>query len=73
MKYGIVILVVLGIGCGCLAYRLGVYNCRKSVAEEKTEVQTMVEQRNQRIEEKVLSIPSNDNLNWLLVNWKRAD
>lgn len=73
MKNAIIILVILCCLCFCLAYRLGVSNCRTSVAETTTretkEYQTKVE----RITKSVMRVPADDNLRWLLTNYKRAD
>ena len=71
MKYAIIVLVILGVGCGLLAYRLGVSNCRESVASAEIQAKSLVDKNNERIKEKVLSIPSDDNLQWLLNHYQR--
>ena len=73
MKYAIIVLVILGACCGFLAYRLGVSNCRESIASAEIQAKSLVDKNNNEIRERVLSIPSDDNLKWLLANWKRAN
>jgi hypothetical protein len=69
----IVVLVCMLAGGGVMAFRLGVSNCRKTVAEEANKVQQMVQESDRNIREKVLSASHADNLRWLLSEFKRAD
>lgn len=71
MKYAIIVLVILGVCCGLLAYRLGFSNCRESVASAEIQTKSLVDKNNNEIREKVLSIPSDDNLQWLLNHYQR--
>lgn len=76
MNNGIIkIAFVVGLigGLGYLAYRLGVSNCRESVATESSKVQQMVQETDRTIRETVLSASHSDNLRWLCENYKRAD
>lgn len=76
MKNGIlavVVLVCMLIGFGLMAFRLGVSNCRETVAEETNRVQQMVQESSGTIREKVLSASHADNLQWLLSEYRRAD
>lgn len=76
MKNGIlavVVLVCMLIGFGLMAFRLGVSNCRETVAEETNRVQQMVQESSGTIREKVLSASHSDNLRWLLSEYRRAD
>lgn len=76
MRNGILAIVVLAymlLGCGFMAFRLGVSNCRKTVAEETNKVQQMVQESDRNIREKVLSDSHSNNLRWLLSEFKRAD
>lgn len=69
----IIILVGLFGSCGYMAYRLGVSNCRESVANERNEVQQVVQESDRNIREKVLSATHSANLAWLVNNYKRAN
>lgn len=76
MKNGILAIIVLGgLFCGCyyLAFRLGMSNCRESVATETNKVQQMVQESDRNITEKVLSDSHANNLRWMYENYKRAD
>ena len=76
MKNGvlaIIVLVCMLVGGGFMAFRLGVSNCRKTVAEEANKVQQMVQESSGTIREKVLSASHADNLQWLLSEFRRAD
>jgi hypothetical protein len=76
MKNGIlavVVLVCMLIGFGLMAFRLGVSNCRETVAEETNRVQQMVQESSGAIKQKVLSASHSDNLDWLCRHWRRAD
>lgn len=76
MSNGIVKIVFLvGIigACGYLAYRLGVSNCREDIANERNEIQQVVQESDRNITEKVLSDSHANNLRWLLSSFKRAD
>lgn len=72
-KYAIVILVVLFGCCVYLAFRLGVSDCRESIASEANKIQQMVQESSGAIREKVLSASHADNLQWLLSEFRRAD
>lgn len=69
----IIILVGLFGSCGYMAYRLGVSNCRESVANEANKVQQVVQESDRNIREKVLSATHSANLTFLLSEFKRAD
>ena len=69
----IVILVGLCGACWYMAYRLGVSNCREDIATETNKVQQMVQESDRNITEKVLGATHNDNLQWLVNNYKRAN
>ncbi len=73
MKYAILILVFLCCLCGCLAYRLGYSDCRTDTAG--MEIQTMQNEikTDKEIVQRVMSIPDDANLNWLLSTYRRAD
>lgn len=72
-KYvGIVLVIVCGV-CLYMAYRLGVSDCRIDNAEKHIEIQQVVTKRNQQIQERVLSVDSDVNRQWLHDNWTRAD
>lgn len=73
MKNAIIILVILCCLCFCLAYRLGVSNCRTSVAETTTRETKEYQAKVERITKSVMRVPADDNLRWLLTNYKRAD
>lgn len=76
MSNGIVKIVFLvGIigACGYLAYRLGISNCREDIANERNEIQQVVQESDRNITEKVLGIGHRANLDWLLSEHKRAD
>lgn len=72
-KYAIIVLVVLFGCCVYLAFRLGVSDCRESVAAEANKIQQMVQESSGAIREKVLSASHADNLRWLVNNYKRAN
>lgn len=69
----IAILVGLCGACWYMAYRLGVSNCREDIATETNKVQQMVQESDRNITEKVLGATHNDNLQWLVNNYKRAN
>lgn len=69
----IVFLVGLVGACGYLAYRLGVSNCREDIANEKNEIQQMVQESDRNITEKVLGTNHLANLAFLCEHYKRAD
>ena len=69
----IAFVVVLIGSLGYLAYRLGVSNCRESVATESSKVQQMVQETDRTIRENVLSASHSVNLAFLLSEYKRAD
>lgn len=69
----IVFLVGLIGSCGYLAYRLGVSNCREDIANERNEIQQVVQESDRNITEKVLGISHRSNLDWLVNNYKRAN
>ncbi len=73
MKYAILILVFLCCLCGYLAYRLGYSNCRTDTAD--TEIQTMQTEikTDKEIVQRIMSVPDDANLNWLLSTYRRAD
>jgi hypothetical protein len=69
----IAVLVGLCGACWYMAYRLGVSNCRESVATETNKVQQMVQESDRNITEKVLGATHSANLDWLLSEFRRAD
>lgn len=76
MSNGIVKIVFLvGIigACGYLAYRLGISNCREDIANERNEIQQVVQESDRTITEKVLGTSHRANLDWLCEHHKRAD
>lgn len=70
---GAIFLVIMLGGFGLVAYRLGVSNCRESVATEAEKVQQVVQESDRNIRRKVLSTAHSSNLVWLLSSHKRAD
>lgn len=73
MKYAILILVILCGLCGCLAYRLGLSDCRADRAEVQLKVQQVAQRNDREIQQMVMSIPDDTQLEWLLSNYRRAD
>jgi hypothetical protein len=69
----IVFLVGLIGSCGYLAYRLGISNCREDVANERNEIQQVVQESDRVITEKVLGASHLANLTFLCENYRRAD
>lgn len=69
----IIVLVGLFGAFGYLAYRLGISNCRESVATETIKVQQVVQESDRIITERVLSDSHINNLRWLCENYKRGD
>ena len=70
---GAIFLVIMLGGFGFVVYRLGVSNCRESVATEAEKIQQVVQESDRNIRRKVLGITHSDNLNWLLSTHRRAD
>lgn len=73
MKYAILILVICGCMCGCLAYRLGRSDCRANRAEIQLENNKKTITNDREIQQMVMSISDSDNLLWLLNEWKRGE
>lgn len=69
----IVFLVGLIGACGFLAYRLGISNCREDIANERNEIQQVVQEYDRNITEKVLGAGHLANLTFLCETYKRAD
>lgn len=69
----IIVLVCMLIGGGFMAFRLGVSNCRETVAEEANKVQQMVQESDRNITEKVLGAGHLANLTFLCETYRRAD
>ena len=73
MKYEILVLGILCSLCGYLAFRLGYSACRVDTAEVQIKNTQMAIKSDREIHQRVMSIPDNDNLMFLLSEWKRAD
>ncbi len=73
MKYAIIIMVILGVGCGYLSYRLGGSDCRKNTAEATNQEIATNKTIETQIEVRIMGTADADNLDWLLREYRRAD
>jgi len=73
MKYAVVFLCVLGIGCMYLAYRLGYSNCRTDAADVEIQTVQNTIKTDTAIVQRVMSVSDLDNLDWLCGHHLRAD
>jgi hypothetical protein len=77
MKNGYVGIFVIGLVLLAvshyLAYRLGISNHRTETAEAAVAQVAAVRKTDQEITQRVMATADDDNLDWLLQNWLRAD
>lgn len=73
MKYAIILGIVMAVGGGYLAYRLGISDCRTDNATAAVEQVRTVSRLDAEIVRRVMSVSDDDNLDWLLREYRRAD
>ena len=73
MKYVLIIVGIVVCICLFLSFRLGYNDCVARYTETQLENKKTIDKNNQAIEQRVMSIPDDDNFNWLLQNYRRAN